>query len=109
MKMQYTLNELERAAYISGNISLAGTYARMEDDNEQIELLEETITEQIAENQEDSLSAWERKNGSAQAYLDFFHGCFQHLAKDYPCPSVNSDYDKSIIFDAIRKGEGVTE
>ena len=39
------------------------------------------------------------------AYKEFFNECFEHLGDCYPCPSVTSDYDKSIIFEAIEKGE----
>lgn len=31
---------------------------------------------------------------------------FARLAGHYPAPSVSSDYDKSVIFAAIEKGEG---
>ena len=37
----------------------------------------------------------------------FFTDCFEMLGAHYPCPSVTSDHDKQVIFDAIRKGEGL--
>lgn len=37
-------------------------------------------------------------------YKQFFEECFERLGAHYPCPSVTSDYDKSVIFDAIAKG-----
>lgn len=38
-------------------------------------------------------------------YKLFFEDCFTRLDGHYPCASVLSDYDKSIIFDAIENGE----
>jgi hypothetical protein len=32
-----------------------------------------------------------------------------YMAGHYPCPSVTSEHDKSVIFDAIRKGEGMSD
>ena len=43
------------------------------------------------------------------AYKQFFEDCFQRLDGHYPCASVTSDYDRSVIFDAIERGEGATE
>lgn len=39
------------------------------------------------------------------AYKEFFYDCFSRLTGRYPCPAVTSDYDCSVIFDAIEKGE----
>ena len=36
---------------------------------------------------------------------EFFYDCFNRLAGHYPCPEWTSDYDKSIIFEAIEKSE----
>jgi hypothetical protein len=38
-------------------------------------------------------------------YVEFFNDCFARLNGHYPCPAVTSDYDCSIVFDAIEKGE----
>lgn len=38
-------------------------------------------------------------------YVEFFNDCFARLNGHYPCPSVTSDYDKSVIFSAIDNGE----
>lgn len=35
----------------------------------------------------------------------FFYDCFERLAGHYPCPEFSSDYDKSVIFAAIERGE----
>ena len=40
-----------------------------------------------------------------EEYKLFFEDCFSRLDGHYPCASVTSDYDKSIIFNAIDKGE----
>ena len=40
-----------------------------------------------------------------KGYKEFFFECFERLSAHYPAPSVTSDYDKSVIFDAIQKGE----
>jgi len=37
-------------------------------------------------------------------YRGFFDDCFARLDGAYPCASVTSDYDKSIIFELIEKG-----
>lgn len=60
----------------------------------------------LQNDEEMTLAEWEDHNGPANEYKQFFEDCFEHLAGHYPAPSVTSDYDKSVIFDAIRKGEG---
>lgn len=40
-----------------------------------------------------------------EAYKEFFFKCFEHLSAHYPAPGVTSDYDQSVIFDAIQSGE----
>ena len=59
--------------------------------------------------QADSLYKWEKNNSPIAGYVTFFDECFQRLSGVYPCASVTSDYDKSIIFAAIERGEGVAE
>ena len=39
-----------------------------------------------------------------EALREFFTDCFARLNGEYPCPSWSSDYDKSVIFEAIEKG-----
>ena len=62
--------------------------------------------ERVRDDAANSLKAWEDENGPADAYLDFFFECFEHLRGRYPAPSVTSDADKQVIFDAIVRGEG---
>lgn len=52
----------------------------------------------------ETLADWERKHGPADQYREFFYECFGRLGSHYPAPSVTSDYDKSVIFDAIERG-----
>ena len=54
---------------------------------------------------DDSLTAWESDHGPASAYVEFFFDCFRLLDGKYPLPSVTSDADKQVIFDAIMRGE----
>ena len=61
----------------------------------------------IAE-QADKLKDLEKETDSRadySAYKEFFYACFSQLGAHYPCPEVTSDYDCSVIFDAIEKGE----
>ena len=99
-----TTEELERIAYANGDTTHADLLARIAELEAEVENLEE----QLSDAQADSLSEWERNNGPASEYKEFFYDCFQRLAGHYPCPSVTSDYDKSIIFAAIERGERVT-
>jgi hypothetical protein len=39
-------------------------------------------------------------------FSDFANWIYKQLEREYPCPSVTSDHDCSVIFDAIDKGEG---
>lgn len=63
--------------------------------------------DELENDDEMTLTEWERKFGPATEYRDFFYQCFECLNGHYPAPSVTSDHDKSVIFDAIRKGEGI--
>ena len=93
--------ELERAAYLAGNIELSEAYARIMDLEREVEALEETMSDT------ETLEQWEKNHDSAQAYYDFFHGCFDRLNGHYPARSVTSDYDCSVIYQAIERGETV--
>jgi hypothetical protein len=98
-----TIEELECSAYIAGDTTTADLLARIDELESQVASLEEQIEDT------ETLESWERNHGSAQAYWAFFHGCFARLDGHYPCPSVTSDHDYSVIFAAIERGEGVTE
>ena len=93
----------EVQAYLDGNIELADALARIAELEAEVEALENAANNVV------TLESWEKDNGPAYEYYQFFHDCFARLNAHYPCPSVTSDYDKSVIFAAIEKSEGVTE
>jgi len=93
------LEQFERDAYNSGDTVKAALIQAIIDLRQQVEDLEDVET----------LEHWERNNGPASAYKEFFYDCFEHLSGHYPAPDVNSDYDKGVIFEAITRGEGITE
>jgi hypothetical protein len=93
----------ETQAYLDGNIELADALARIAELEAEVEALEEKMEAT------ETLEIWEKNNGPAKEYYEFFHDCFARLDGHYPCPEVTSDYDKSIIFAAISKGEEVAE
>ena len=95
------LREAARAAYIAGNVELSEAYDVLADTLDKVEAFEEEITLEAFE-EEITLEEWEKQNGSAQDYYAFFHDCFEMLEGKYPAPNISSDYDKSVIFDAIR-------
>ncbi len=101
--------EAERIAYSEGFTMAAELFARIAE----LEAERDTLTQELEDLKdkaaEDSLTHWENENGDAEQYKEFFFDCFARLAFHYPAPDVSSDYDKSVIFAAIEKGEGCTE
>lgn len=95
----YTIEDHERAAYISGDTARAELLARIAE----LEAERDALQNQLDDTQ--TLEAWERNNGPAHEYKQFFEDCFERLAGHYPAPSVTSDYDKGVIFQAIERGE----
>lgn len=100
--MNLPAEEAERLAYAEGFTGTAELFARVAELEAQVADLENKLEDA----KDDSLARWERNNGPADAYKDFFNECFARLAGVYPCPSVTSDYDKGVIFDAIERAEG---
>jgi hypothetical protein len=100
-----TYDELERAAYLAGNATLAASFAAMGDLenvlNDADLVLDRSIGTQMDEKQEKAI---ERNAPNAEQYRQFFFDCFEQLGAHYPCPEITSDYDKSVIFDAIENG-----
>jgi hypothetical protein len=92
------LEDLERVAYAEGDTLKAELLGRIIELQKEVEALEDKIADT------ETLEDWEKRNGPAMEYKEFFFDCFQVLPQHYPAPSVTSDYDKSIIFDAIREG-----
>lgn len=108
--MKNTFEELERAAYIAGNIQMADAYAAMDTlDRIDAELpLGFDFNSPMDQQIENHVDAQIAKNCPDYAeYKEFFSDCFARLGAHYPCPSITSDYDKGVIFATIDKGEGV--
>lgn len=97
-------NEAERIAYAEGFTMAAELFARIDALTAERDALVEELEKAREDAADDSLSTWETNNGPADEYKQFFEDCFERLAGHYPCPSVTSDHDKSVIFDAIEKG-----
>lgn len=93
--------ELERRAYAENAKALSEVLASLTDALDMVEYL----TEENDKLRADSLARWERNNGPAESYKAFFESCFERLSGHYPCPSVTSDYDCQVIFEAIGRGE----
>ncbi len=97
--MNLTLEERERFAYMAGDnqtASLLGDVLDLEDERNTLQ------------NQLDDIPNEDERNRDArdlELLKDFFYECFRRLNGHYPCPDWSSDYDKSVIFDAIEKGE----
>lgn len=73
-----------------------------------IEIIKNDIEENIISEFEDEIKELKKdiqRFDDYNDYVEFFNDCFEHLNGHYPCPSVTSDYDKSIIFNTISKGE----
>jgi hypothetical protein len=94
-----SLREAEQAAYAAGDTLKAKLLARIMDLEDELE----RVKEDAADN---SLDAWESDHGPASAYVEFFFDCFRLLDGKYPIPSITSETDKQVIFDAIARGEG---
>lgn len=96
--------EAERIAYAEGFTMAAELFARIAELEAERDALAEELENLKDKAAEDSLTQWENQNGPADEYRQFFNDCFERLAGHYPRPSVTSDYDKSVIFEAIEKG-----
>lgn len=105
-----TLNELERDAYMAGNTPLAAGFAAIDDLDNVLNdadlTLDRTIETQIEEKLDKALND---NCPDYAAYKQFFEDCFKRLNGYYPCASVTSDYDCSVIFNAIERGERTTK
>jgi hypothetical protein len=101
--------DAERIAYAEGFTMAAELFARIAALEAERDALARELEELEDKAADDSLARWERDNGPADAYRQFFDDCFERLAGHYPAPSVTSDYDQSVIFAAIEKGEGNTD
>jgi hypothetical protein len=99
MNAAYTIEDQEQLAYLAGDVRTAALLGRIAELEAQVRLLEDQIEDTM------TLEEWENRNGPGHSYVQFFHDCFERLSGHYPSPSVTSDYDKSIILEAIERGE----
>ena len=106
---QLTIEEQERAAYLARDIRTAELLAEIIQLEAERDQLDEEIEAAKAAADDDSLKHWEKENGDPEQYKEFFFDCFARLAGHYPAPDISSDYDKSVIFEAIERGEGITK
>ena len=95
--------EAERIAYAEGFTMAAELFARIAE----LEAERDALAEELENLKDaaDSLERWENENGNPDDFKEFFYDCFARLAGHYPAPDISSDYDKSVIFAAIEKGE----
>lgn len=98
-------SEAERLAYSEGFTGTAELFARIAALEAERDALLEELEKAEDDARADSLTRWEENHGPADAYKQFFKDCFERLAGYYPAPSVTSDYDQSVIFAAIERGE----
>lgn len=99
MNTAYTIEDQERFAYLIGDVRTANLLAQIVELEEKVRVLENQIEDTM------TLDEWENRNGPAYDYVQFFQECFERLSGHYPSPSVTNDYDKSIVFNAIERGE----
>lgn len=92
--------EAERIAYAEGFTGTADLFARIAALEAERDSLQAQLDDLPNESERDQ-NARDLEN-----YRQFFFDCFQRLAGHYPAPSVTSDYDQSVIFAAIERGEG---
>lgn len=90
------LREKGTAADNAGDYEKAALFYALADS---LELIEENA-DKISELEKDLENC-----ADYAEYKQFFMDCFDRLDGHYPCPEVTSDYDCSVIFDAIQKGE----
>jgi len=98
-----TLAELERAAYITGDTRTADMLGAIIEGVEGIDSRQEELDGLPSEKQREQDAA------DLGHLKEFFYDCFRSLNANYPCPDFSSDYDKNVIFEAIRRGEGMEE
>ena len=102
---QLTTEEQERAAYMAGDTRAAELLAQIAQLEAERDALAEELENLKDSAADDSLERWEHENGNPDDFKEFFYDCFARLAGHYPAPDISSDYDKSVIFAAIEKGE----
>ena len=89
-----SLREAEQAAYAAGDTLKAKLLERIMDLEDELARINCAAADEFL------------AHGPASAYVEFFFECFEHLRCRYPIPSITSETDKQVIFDAIARGEG---
>ena len=97
----HTYDEIERAAYLSGDLIRAELAHEASKYFDAIENTGFTLDSTVDAQVDAEVTA---RCPNYAEYKQFFEECFYRLNGHYPCPSVTSDYDQSVIFDAIEKG-----
>ena len=90
------LAQMESDAYVAGDTDRAALLAALMYLIDAADKVDEL---------EGELESLKHETQDHEAYKSFFEDCFDRLDKHYPCPEVTSDYDRSVIFDAIEAGE----
>ena len=100
--MQLPATEAERLAYAEGFTGTAELFKRIAElEAERDELMGEL---EEARDQIPDPKQYAQNQQDLEHLKQFFYDCFERLPGVYPCPEFSSDYDKSVIFDAIEKG-----
>lgn len=100
--MKLSASEAERLAYAEGFTGTAELFKRIAElEAERDELMRELeeVRDQIPDPKQ-----YIQDQQDLEHLKQFFYACFERLPGVYPCPEFSSDYDKSVIFDAIEKG-----
>lgn len=92
-------SEAERIAYAEGFTMAAELFKRIDDLERERDALQSEL-EDIPSEKERNQDAQDLEH-----LKRFFYDCFERLPSHYPCPEFSSDYDKNVIFEAIKKGE----
>lgn len=102
----HEIDTLESHAYLSNNIALAKALATLSDIRLSMDECEIETLGDMNSNKKELETKIDSLESELEHYKQFFNDCFARLGAHYPCPSVTSDYDCAVIFDAIEKGEG---
>ena len=95
-------SDAERIAYAEGFTMAAELFARIAELEAERDDLIGKLEE--AQDQIPDPKQYAQDQQDLEHLKQFFYDCFERLPGVYPCPEFSSDYDKSVIFDAIEKG-----
>lgn len=97
------LAQLYAAGMTAAAWKVEGMIEQQLDDLERLEELERRVSEL-----ENDLENARKTDPELDALRAFFDECFESLDHSYPARDVFDSYDKSVIYDAIRKGEFIS-